>query len=927
MLVNNLLKLLGQAAVDGPDKGITVYHSGSNGGSPSFLAYGDLLAATKQRSMQLRQLASTEGKVVLMYFADHLDSITWFWSIVASGAVPCICPPLSKDLERRQESVAHLRQLLEEPLIITSKTLASEFVGLDCPRLLLADDVESVQSKLPYQAIKTVDSDLAVLMLTSGSTSNPKAVCLSHGQILAAVRGKSVQHGTSQSDVFLNWIGLDHVANLTDNHLHAVSVAANQVHLQGEELLANPLSFLKHIGNHKVTITFAPNFFLALLVRSLEAMNESEASNPDFELSSLRALLSGGESNVVDTCSKLNNLLWKYGVVKTFLRPGFGMTETCAGCIHNIVDCPSYDVKHGAEFCTLGDANQAVKMRIVRQGGGIEAGANEIGSLQVSGPAVFGGYYNDEKASEAAFTPDGWFKTGDVGYLDSNGRLRLTGREKDSVIINSINYSSESIESAIEQAAIPGVTSSFTAVWAHRQKSAETETLCIVYLPTYPSDDTNTRLTTAAAISRAVVKYCGARPFRVIALPASLLQKSSLGKLSRSKIRQAFEEGAYLEYESEDKVVMETSRKNIGEGFTGTATEKMVLEAFYELLAVESGQLGLDIHIDSDMFELGVSSIDLLKLKSCLQRSLKIEDIPTTIFFSHPVLRYLSQAIDDLRENENGYDPVTVLQPHGTKTPLFLIHPGVGDILIFMNLARFIDGRPVYALRARGFDGEEYFSSMQELITTYHDAIKRVQPTGPYAIGGYSFGANIAFEIAKVMEANKDRVQFLAAIDQPPHFKEWAQTCDWYDAVLTISLFMGLITPEYFSGAGLDIKTKSHEDVLDHILSLADPIRLEEIGLTRARLDNWAKLVYQLKVIGRDYDPAGLVANMDVFHTDPLVVDKTWDWAYEDVCKWTEFAENVQFHKVKGSHISLMTPPNVLGFQELLKRVMKSRGL
>jgi len=286
-----------------------------------------------------------------------------------------------------------------------------------------------------------MDTDLAALMLTSGSTSNPKAVCLTHGQILAAVRAKSVQHGTSHNDVFLNWIGLDHVANLTDNHLHAVSLAAQQVHVQGEELLVKPLSFLQHISNHKITITFAPNFFLASLVHNLETVCSSaevhKANNPtsSFDLSSLRALLSGGESNVVDTCHKLTRLLWQYGAPKTFIRPGFGMTETCAGCTQNVVDCPWYDIEHGAEFCTLGNANKAIKMRIVRRDV-VEASVNEVGSLEVSGPAVFSSYFNDSQATEAAFSPDGWFKTGDVGLLDSNGRLRLTGREKDNVIIN-----------------------------------------------------------------------------------------------------------------------------------------------------------------------------------------------------------------------------------------------------------------------------------------------------------------------------------------------------------------------------------------------------------------------------------------------------------------------------------------------------------
>lgn len=273
--------------------------------------------------------------------------------------------------------------------------------------------------------------DIAVLMLTSGSTSNPKAVCLKHGQLLAALKGKCLHHGTDRDDIFMNWIGLDHVANLTQIHLHAISLAANQLHLSGAKVMANPFYFLENISEHKVTVTFAPNFFLAALVNKLRA-TEEPLSNLD--LSSLRILLSGGESNVVDTCDKLTRLLAQYGAPGSFISPGFGMTETCAGSIHAL-NCPSYDIEQGAEFCSVGFPIPGLRMRIIRHDG-TEAATNEVGFLEVSGPVVFSGYYNDPEASYAAFTADGWFKTGDLGFLDLRGALRLTGRSKESVVIN-----------------------------------------------------------------------------------------------------------------------------------------------------------------------------------------------------------------------------------------------------------------------------------------------------------------------------------------------------------------------------------------------------------------------------------------------------------------------------------------------------------
>jgi thioesterase domain-containing protein/acyl carrier protein len=396
-------------------------------------------------------------------------------------------------------------------------------------------------------------------------------------------------------------------------------------------------------------------------------------------------------------------------------------------------------------------------------------------------------------------------------------------------------------------------------------------------------------------------------------------------------MQRAFQEGAYLGYEHLDTAIMETSRKNIGEAVGTTATEKVVLQVFHDLLASDHGELAIEIRMDSDMFDLGVSSIDLLKLRVYLEKALDI-DIPLTIFFSHPVLRTLSKTLDRLQK-EKTYNPITVLQAHGTKTPIFLIHPGLGEILIFMNLARYIEDRPVYAIRARGFDGEEFFSSVEEMATTYHDAIKRVQPTGPYAMIGHSFGSIMAFEITKIMEANHDQVQFLATIDQPPHFKWWAKLANWNYAVLTISYYMNLIDADYQSSALPEMQKKTQEDALNHIMERAGPLRVSEAGMSPEYLKNWATLAHEMKVIAREYDPTERVATMDVFHVDPVkvaaanLVDPYAEWPHEDMRKWEDFAEDIRFHVVPGGHSTLIRQPNVPGLYKVLKKAWEGRGL
>lgn len=120
------------------------------------------------------------------------------------------------------------------------------------------------------------------------------------------------------------------------------------------------------------------------------------------------------------------------------------------------------------------------------------------------------------------------------------------------------------------------------------------------------------------------------------------------------------------------------------------------------------------------------------------------------------------------------------LQTQGSEIPLLLVHPGVGELLVFLNLAKYIVDRPIYALRARGFDvGEKLFSSIPEIVSTYHVTIKRTQPEGPYAIAGYTYGSMLAVEIAKALEAEGQEVKFVGVFNLPPHVKVRMRQFDW----------------------------------------------------------------------------------------------------------------------------------------------------
>ena len=178
----------------------------------------------------------------------------------------------------------------------------------------------------------TALTDPAILMLTSGSSGNAKAVCLGHDQIFAAIKGKASVVKLDTCNSFLNWVGLDHVAGLIEIHLQAMYLGMDQVHVPAANVIADLSSFLNIVSRHRVSRTFAPNFYLAKLKQCMES-NDSNIDK-DLDLSCFSYLASGGESNQTEMCSAVASLFqYKYGTPENVIIPGFGMTETCAGAI------------------------------------------------------------------------------------------------------------------------------------------------------------------------------------------------------------------------------------------------------------------------------------------------------------------------------------------------------------------------------------------------------------------------------------------------------------------------------------------------------------------------------------------------------------------------------------------------------------------
>lgn len=271
------------------------------------------------------------------------------------------------------------------------------------------------------------------------------------------------------------------------------------------------------------------------------------------------------------------------------------------------------------------------------------------------------------------------------------------------------------------------------------------------------------------------------------------------------------------------------------------------------------------------------------------------------------------------------------MQPHGSKTPLFCIHPGSGDILVFIALAAHFSTRPVYAIRTRGYNpNERLFTSIKETADTYAEHIRKTQPEGPYAIAGYSLGSTLAYEVGKVLEAQGQEVKFLASIDYPPHIRHYVEHLDWIDVLLHIAFFLELIDEETMVKITPHLHTLGRDAALQHILDIGDKERMVALAIDAQKLGLISDIAENFRVNVAVYDPVGTVHNLDVFVADPprYAANGRADWRENKLGRWTDFSRTETiFHDCPGIHAKMLNTPHMADFAKIFKAAMKRRGV
>ncbi|ORA16627.1 fatty acyl-AMP ligase [Mycobacterium arosiense] len=394
----------------------------------------------------------------------------------------------------------------------------------------------------PIDAVDSDEADLALLQLTSGSTDCPKAVTITHANVIANAEAMFVgAQYDLDIDVIVSWLPLFHDMGMTGFLTVPMLFGAELVKITPVDFLSDILLWPRLIDKYRATMTAAPNFAYALLAKRLRR----HAQPGDFDLSSLRWALSGSEQVDPADVEELCAAGAPFGLRSEAILPAYGMAETTVAvffseCGHGlVVDEVNRDMLavlrravpaatgNTCRLASLGPPLKGMQARIVDEDGAVQP-TRGVGLIEVRGDSVTSGYVTTG-GFVAAQDDQGWLNTGDLGYFTELGHVVVCGRAKDVIIMAGRNIYPTDVERAAGRVA--GVRAGCVA--AVRLDAGRSRESFAVAVESNDVNDPAQVRRIKHEVAHEVVTEVAARPRNVVVLAPGAIPKTPSGKLRR----------------------------------------------------------------------------------------------------------------------------------------------------------------------------------------------------------------------------------------------------------------------------------------------------------------------------------------------------------------------------------------------------------
>lgn len=528
----------------------------------------------RRRSLQvasgLQQAGLRRGDRVALMVPQPDEFVPSFLGSVLAGGVPVpMYPPLSLgQLGGYLDHARHIVGASAATFVITNRQIKA-VVGTLGTQLSHVKRISTVQEVTAdadlWQEPRIALEDTCFIQFTSGSTSMPKGVVVSHGN-LAHNAHCIIAHGLDPDpdrDRGVSWLPLFHDMGLIGFVIAPVLHQVSITFMSPVTFLKRPMIWLETLAKYPSSMTYGPNFAYALA-----AKRARPADLKKLDLSGVKVAGCGAEPIQAATLRAFLDKFAPVGFRERAFVPSYGMAEAtlaisfARGIQTDTVVADDLWTRGKAtpadhpqgqgtvEIVNCGGAFPGHGMRIVHPETGDVLADRLVGEIQVQGPSVMAGYDGNPEKTRETLLDGGWLRTGDLGYL-VNGEVFICGRQKDVIIVHGKNYYPQDLEWVASH--VDGIRTGNAIAFVTHRDGVDREAVVVV---AETKEDPSRWEVLSSQVSAAVKNAVGLQPDHVMVVEAGTLPKTSSGKVQRNRARELYERGELKRQKDEGKAQM-----------------------------------------------------------------------------------------------------------------------------------------------------------------------------------------------------------------------------------------------------------------------------------------------------------------------------------------------------------------------------------
>jgi acyl-CoA synthetase (AMP-forming)/AMP-acid ligase II/aryl carrier-like protein len=617
------------------------------------VSYGALQERALGILYHLQRLGAKPGDKLILFLGANEPFIDAFWAGILGGIVPVpVAPGISDEHRHKLLRIAHK---LGDPFLYTDRRLLERIGAFAAQagetgiferlgrRTFLVDELEDVSR--PGRPREARPEDAAFIQFSSGSTSDPKGVVLTHANLIANIDGATQAARFTADDISLSWMPLTHDMGLIGFHL-VMFANRVQTHLMPTDLFVRrPLLWLQFASQVRASLLCSPNFGYRHYLKVL-----GERPVDGLDLASVRLIFNGAEPISVALCNEFLARLAPAGLRRESMYTVYGLAEASLAVSFPPPGVPFHAGRFNRHRLSVGRAldrepvadidalelasvGRAIPHCELRIAGDDDAPlpAEHVGHIHIRGANVTRGYFEAPETNAASFTADGWLKTGDLGVIH-DGELYITGRHKEILFVNGQNYYPHDLEALTFD--LPGLELGKVVVAGIRSPQADTETLVVFVLHRGSMEEF---APTAHAVARRIGEHAGLEVSAVV--PVRRIPKTTSGKIQRHLLEQEYLSGAFAAELAALAALAALEAAHAGTDAPHTAIERALQEI------CETALDGRHVELHENLFDLGASSLKLVAIHEQIDRrwpgAVEVTDI-----FDHPTIAEMARFIE-----------------------------------------------------------------------------------------------------------------------------------------------------------------------------------------------------------------------------------------------------------------------------------------